>query len=267
MRSLWTQYVVDVRAKVDSEIEPGGERRVVIILLTAVLCLFVIRFAGASDETRWLSSLMELIGFGTLADRLRFALEGSPSARMNHLVYWALWRIVGYVILPVLVIRGLLGERVSDFGLSLRGTWAYGRFYLLLLLGVAPVVVLTSFHPEFQAKYPFYALIEGKSLWPSFWIWELLYALQFVSLEFFFRGFLLHGLSRRFGYLSIFMMMVPYMMIHFQKPGLEAFGSIIAGFVLGTLALGSRSIWWGALAYVSVALSMDLLAVWHRGLP
>ena len=70
MRSLWTQYVVDVRAKVDSEIEPGGERRVVIILLTAVLCLFVIRFAGASDETRWLSSLMELIGFGTLADRL-----------------------------------------------------------------------------------------------------------------------------------------------------------------------------------------------------
>jgi len=266
LRSLWSRYVVDVRTKVDSEIEPGGERRVVIILLAAILSLFVIRFAGASEETRWLSSLMELMGLDWLADRLRYALEGSPSSRMNHLVYWALWRIVGYVILPVLVIRGLLGERVSEFGLSLRGTWAYGRFYLLLLLGSAPFVVLASFHPEFQAKYPFYTIIEGESLWPGFWIWEVLYALQFVSLEFFFRGFLLHGLSRRFGYMAILVMMVPYMMIHFQKPGLEAFGSIIAGFVLGTLALGGRSIWWGALVHVSVALSMDLLAVWHRGL-
>lgn len=266
MRSLWTQFVVDVRAKVNSEIELGGERRVIIILLTAILSLFLIRFAGASNETRWLSSLMELIGFAALADQLRYALEGSPNAQMNHLVYWAFWRIVGYVILPVLVIRGLLGERVSDFGLRCRGTWAYGRFYLFLLLGIAPLVVLASFHPEFQAKYPFYTFIEGESLWPGFWIWEVLYALQFVSLEFFFRGFLLHGISRRFGYLSIFMMMVPYMMIHFQKPGLEAFGSIIAGFVLGTLSLGSRSIWWGALAHVSVGLSIDLLAVWHRGL-
>ena len=174
MRSWWSKYVVGVRTKVDAEIEPGGERRVVVVLLTATLCLFVIRFAGASDEARWLSSLMELIGLETLAERLRYALESSPGLRMNHLLYWTFWRVVGYVILPVLVIQGILGERVSDFGLRISETWAFGRFYLLLLLGMAPVVVVASFHPEFQAKYPFYRLIEGEPLWPGFWVWEVL---------------------------------------------------------------------------------------------
>ena len=91
---------------------------------------------------------MELIGLETLAARLRYALESSPGWRMNHLLYWTLWRVVGYVILPVLVIRGILGERVSDFGLRLSETWTYRRFYLLLLLGMAPVVVVASFHPD-----------------------------------------------------------------------------------------------------------------------
>jgi hypothetical protein len=45
----------------------------------------------------------------------------------------------------------------------------------------------------------------------------------------------------------------------------EAIGSIVAGFVLGTLALKSGSIWWGALAHVTVAVTMDLLSLWHRG--
>ena len=92
-----------------------------------------------------------------------------------------------------------------------------------------------------------------------------MYAVQFASLEFFFRGFLLHGLVRRLGYLSIFVMMGLYMMIHFQKPAAEAFAAVIAGFVLGTLALESRSIWGGAFSHVTVALSMDFLALWHRG--
>jgi hypothetical protein len=60
--------------------------------------------------------------------------------------------------------------------------------------------------------------------------------------------------------------MVPYMMIHFGKPLPEAAGSIIAGFVLGTLSLRSCSIWWGALIHVLVACGMDVLALWHRGL-
>ena len=119
---------------------------------------------------------------------------------------------------------------------------------------------------SFQAQYPFYSLQPGEQLWPRFWVWELFYATQFFCLEFFFRGFILHGTRRRFGVYSIFVMTVPYCMIHYGKPMPETFSAIGAGIVLGVMSLKTRSIWLGAVLHVAVALSMDLLALWHKGL-
>ncbi len=216
-------------------------------------------------EAGRLASMLSLFGLDGTSECLLEALNTSPDARIHRSVYWSLWRIVGYVAIPALVVVTLLKVRLSEFGLGLTAKKAYGRIYLVLLVFILPFVVVASFSAEFQASYPFYAIEDGEPLWPLFWGWEVLYALQFISLEFFFRGFVLHGLLPRFGYLSIFVMMAPYTMIHFQKPALEAVGSIVAGFALGTLALESRSIWWGAFAHVSVALSMDFLSLWHRG--
>ena len=45
-------------------------------------------------------------------------------------------------------------------------------------------------------------------------------------------------------------------------------GTACAGIILGTLALRTRSIWGGVLIHVSVAITMDLLALYHTvGLP
>ena len=244
---------------------PDGDSRAIAVLMTAMLCLLGIRFVGMPYEIGRIVGFLTTAGLDGLADSLVGALDGSPESRMNHSVYWSVARIIGYVLIPAAVIRYGLKEHFADFGLRVRGSGAYWRIYLLLLVIIGPLVVMASYSAEFQSSYPFYPIAAGEALWPSFWAWEILYALQFVSLEFFFRGFLLHGLVRRFGYMSIFVMMAPYMMLHFQKPALEATGSIIAGFVLGTLALESRSIWWGAFAHVSVAVSMDMLALWHRG--
>ena len=63
-------------------------------------------------------------------------------------------------------------------------------------------------------------------------------------------------------------MVVPYCMIHFGKPWAEALAAILAGVVLGTLSLKTRSIWSGFLIHVTVAVSMDLAALLQtRGLP
>ncbi len=59
--------------------------------------------------------------------------------------------------------------------------------------------------------------------------------------------------------------MVPYCLIHVLKPAPEAIGSIVAGLLLGTLALCTGSLWSGVLLHVSVALSMDVLASWQSG--
>jgi hypothetical protein len=67
------------------------------------------------------------------------------------------------------------------------------------------------------------------------------------------------------GYGSIFAMMIPYAMIHFGKPLPEAIGSVITGFVLGTLSIKHKSIWGGVFLHVSAACSMDFYALWHTG--
>jgi membrane protease YdiL (CAAX protease family) len=77
----------------------------------------------------------------------------------------------------------------------------------------------------------------------------------------FFRGFLLFGLYRRLGYYAIPVMVIPYTMIHFGKPVPETFAAIIAGFVLGYLALKSRSVLWGWAVHWGVAITMDLMVI------
>ena len=90
------------------------------------------------------------------------------------------------------------------------------------------------------------------------------YALQFFALEFFFRGFVLRGMAAEFGSMAMMVMMIPYCMIHFGKPLPECLGSIVAGMVLGTLAMDTRSIWGGITIHVAVAWSMDAAALWHK---
>ena len=64
---------------------------------------------------------------------------------------------------------------------------------------------------------------------------------------------------------AIFVMAVPYCMIHYGKPYLEAHGAIVAGIVLGSLAMRTRSIYSGFLVHITVAFSMDFLSLWRRG--
>ncbi|MCS6913728.1 MAG: CPBP family intramembrane glutamic endopeptidase [Myxococcales bacterium] len=183
--------------------------------------------------------------------------------------WWSAAKFLGFLLVPMLHVR-LLGGRLADWGMPLRrrhnppsgagvGKWVY----LVLLLGVLPLVVLASFTRPFQQTYPFYRQA-GRS-WFDFLAWELQYGATFLTVEFFFRGYLLFGLARTMGSLAIFVMVVPYCMLHYLKPAAESLGAIVAGVVLGTLALRTGTIWWGVLIHVLVAWSMDLLSSWQTG--
>ena len=78
-------------------------------------------------------------------------------------------------------------------------------------------------------------------------------------------GVLLFGLESRLGINAVFVSVIPYCLIHVHKPVLEAFGSIVAGSVLGVLALRTRSIGGGIFVHVFVALGMDSIALWKSG--
>jgi membrane protease YdiL (CAAX protease family) len=77
---------------------------------------------------------------------------------------------------------------------------------------------------------------------------------------------MVHGLKKRFGFYSIIIMTIPYCMIHFGKPMPETIAAIFAGLILGTFSMKSNSIWLGIAIHYSVAITMDLSALWQKGL-
>jgi membrane protease YdiL (CAAX protease family) len=174
-------------------------------------------------------------------------------------MWWSGWRAGGYILIPMLVIWAMPGERLRDYYIRVRGLSGHIWIYICLFALILPAVLYASTLDSFTSTYPFYKHANRSHL--DFWAWQGMYALQFVGLEFFFRGFMLKGLERSFGSGAIFVMMVPYTMIHFGKPMLETFGAIIAGIALGTLAMRTRSMWGGAFLHIAVAITMDLLAV------
>lgn len=264
MRRL-VDFIRALSATIDSEaanersLHPGYDRRASQILLVAAV---VLTFAYFFCKPSFFLSI-----FG--AALARSASLSRYKEFISH-SYWCLGQALLLAVVPLVHLR-LIGERPSDYGLS-RGFSAAApsaqatitspsprvslRIYLALMLVILPVIVLASFTPTFQRTYPLYRLA-GRSLLELV-VWETEYLLLFFSVEFFFRGYLVFGLRRAFGSQSIFIAMVPYCMFHFTKPPAEALGAIVAGLVLGILALGSRTIWGGVLLHVSVALTMDV---------
>ena len=176
-------------------------------------------------------------------------------------VYWGMSRYVCY-LMPLAVWPWVFKENPLDLGLRFRGFREHAWIYLLCLVIVIPTLVLVSYTPEFSSYYPMYKTASRS--WTDFWIWEAVYIGQFFALEVFFRGFWLRG-ARSLGAGAIFAMMVPYVMIHFPKPYLEACGAIVAGTVLGSLSMKTGSIWAGFLIHSTVAILMDLLALEQSG--
>jgi hypothetical protein len=179
--------------------------------------------------------------------------------------WWTGSKLLGYIVVPLVALR-LGGAMLSNINLSPRGLVRHLRVYAILYLVVLPFVILASRTHAFQHTYPFYKLA-GRS-WRDLIAWELLYGSSFVALEFFYRGFILGMLRRSLGPYAIFVMIVPYCMIHFGKPAAESTGAIFAGIALGTLAMATRSIWGGVVIHISIAWTMDLLALLQTtGLP
>ena len=182
---------------------------------------------------------------------------------LKGFAWWSSWRVIGYVILPLTTIALLPREHIRDYHLSPRGFIRHFWVYLTLFVLILPAVIAASTTASFRHTYPFYRMANRSHF--DLWTWEAFYAAQFLSLEIFFRGFLLQGLRRAVGANAIFVMIVPYCMIHYGKPLPETLGAIFAGVILGTLAMRTRSIWGGVLIHVGVALTMDVLAL--RGCP
>jgi len=173
---------------------------------------------------------------------------------------WITGCIAVYVAAPAVVWTALFRLPLREAFLVPKDYLRHLPVYALLFLPVGAVVAVAAHQPDFQLQYPFYA---GRG-WADQLAWEFGYGLQFLALEFFFRGFILRGLSAEMGASAVLAMAMPYCMLHYGKPLPECVGSILAGLVLGLLAMDTRSIWGGVTIHVAVAWSMDALALAAR---
>jgi len=202
----------------------------------------------------------------------RFGSIGEEAARptsnnLYGLIWWIVVSMMFYFVVPAVWVRFVQKRKLSEMGLRFG---AERHFFKLLVICVAimlPLVYLMSLTSSFSEKYPFLRVYNGDPYFSSILlIWELVYFFQFFGLEFFFRGFLVHSLKPSLGIYSILAMTVPYTMIHFQKPMPETFAAIFAGLFLGWISYKNGSIWLGLVLHCTVAFSMDILALLHKGL-
>ncbi len=237
----------------------GYDYRPLVVLCAGAVFLTLMEYFGMS---RTYVGFVERLSDG---DNFWAQLSDSQYWRLSQYGWWAGCRVLGYFVLPALTLKAM-GQNIDEYGLETKGfsehAWIYAFSYGIVFI----CVVCVSFTEEFSTYYPFYKL--ARRSWLDFASWEVLYAAQFFSLEFFFRGFWLKACKSMMGSHAIFAMVVPYCMIHFNKPFVECLAAIFAGIVLGTLSMKTRSIWSGFLIHVSVAITMDSAALLQTvGLP
>ena len=239
-RALWDQYPVD------PEVTESDRLKVMGLYLLVAVCLISNNYFG--------TELYKIVPVGVFeGNEIRFARR----------LGWAWWVTFFYLVPTYAYCRFVLGLGLKDLGFRLKGFLEHAPLYLAFFFIVLPFVVWVSDDPHFLKTYPL-AKFAAES-WGWLAIWELSYGFQFVGVEFFFRGVMLFGAVRVLGPWVIPAMVVPYVMLHFHKPWLEATGAIIAGSVLAVVALRTRSIFAGIAIHSAVAWTMDALALWQKG--
>lgn len=223
----------------------GWERQTTVILLASAVLLTLHRTYSRPRFFR-----THLAGY----------FENLPLGGSHPYYYWFLSTGLTLFLIPMLVALFGTKQPLTDYGIRL-GKQKVGWIVTLAawVLMIPVVILAVKVYPPFLKKYPLGKAVA--SSWMAFIPYQFAYGVYMFSWEFFFRGFMLFGLEKRFGNYSILIQTIPFAVMHFSKPLPEALGSIIAGVLLGVLALETRSFVYGAAIHWLVAMTMDTVCV------
>lgn len=184
--------------------------------------------------------------------------QNDPNVYLYEYLYWFVGDFVVYFIISILIIKFLFKENLRDYGIQLGDVKVGVTMSILFFIVMFPALWFFSATPEFSEKYPH--LLSTRNNWKEFFIYESGMLLYMFSWEFIWRGFMLFGLKEKFGYYSVLLQMIPFVILHNGKPMPETFGAIAGGIALGILAYRTSSVFYCVITHLSVMFSIDLIS-------
>ena len=177
----------------------------------------------------------------------------------NQVIYWPVRLAIMSMILLLLWLPFYRNE--SFFGLATKNfKW---KPYLLMLFIMIPLIAAASTQQDFLRMYPkmkeVYSVLAGVDRnWIYKLLHELAYGTDFISVELFFRGFLILAFVKIAGKDALLPMACFYCTIHFGKPLGECISSYFGGMLLGIIIYHTRSIFGGLVVHLGIAWLMEL---------
>lgn len=196
----------------------------------------------------------------TLDFRIQFSTNYNENNYWQHIVYWP-----GLLVITLLLIYPIWlkfdKKQQPFYGFSSKGVkW---KPYWILLFLMLPLIALASTQADFLAVYPKMQAVTGSNYEVQFSLWqkllfEIAYGIDFINIEFFFRGFLILAFMKWAGKDCILPMACFYCAIHFGKPLGECISSYFGGMILGIIVYHTRSIYGGLMVHLGIAWLMEL---------
>jgi hypothetical protein len=186
-------------------------------------------------------------------------LQFQPDVYLWEYLYWFAGDFITFFILPVIIVKLVLKESLKDYGITAGDYKAGVKMTFLFLAIMIPIIWTVSASSEFADSYPL--LYDTKLSWRVFIIFEAGLMLYLIAWEFIWRGFMLFGLKEKFGYYSVLIQMIPFLILHNGKPAAETFSAILGGIALGILALRTGSFFYGIIIHAGIMFTIDLVSV------
>jgi hypothetical protein len=194
-----------------------------------------------------------------LNPELPFSSEGSINNFWNHVFYWPALLVITVAIL--FIVWRMFDNNQPFYGIKTKDmNW---KPYIIMLLIMVPLVAAASTQPDFLAMYPKLKLLADVSAFDKLTWWqkllfELSYGSDFITIELFFRGFLILAFIKWAGKDAILPMACFYCTIHFGKPLGECISSYFGGIILGVVVYHTRSILGGLMVHLGIAWMMEI---------
>lgn len=273
--SVWMGILIALNYQlgIEREIIAGLDSRFeqFVALFLVYCCAFIIPYLFAIAFRRQLVTVTPMFWLLLVIAPAVFALKASIANPLENIMegMWGNYLTVIttlpfkllVVLIPLIVLYKILPAQQSFWGMTIQNLrW---RPYLLMLAVMVPLIVFASTQADFLSAYPRLKQIAFIAPYtdnlPGYQLlYEISYGIDFVTIELFFRGFLVFAFVRYAGLTAILPMATFYCSVHFGKPLFECISSFFGGLILGIIAHRTQSIVGGLAVHLGIAWMMEI---------